>query len=200
MRSRAGRRVGTGLFIATTLVLIASMTAWACTNLATLNLSEASGPAGSEIDISGSSFRTAERGGQAVELHWNGVDGPVLASATPDATGNIVASLQVPADATPGYYVIVATQNSVDDETGEVSAAYGTPARASFLVGDVSPADIPQPASAGETVVAADTTSTGLLALTALLALAGIGLFAAGLGLFVREVRRRGVPAPVEKG
>ncbi|HEX2026361.1 MAG TPA: hypothetical protein VHF25_00005 [Nitriliruptorales bacterium] len=175
------------------------MTAWACTNLATLNLSEASGPAGQDVDVTGSSFRTAERGGQEVALHWNAVDGPVLATATPDATGNIATSITIPADATPGYYVIVATQNELDDETGEVSPAYGTPARASFLVGDVSPADIPQPASAGNAVVAAEGTSGGLLALTALLALAGIGLFAAGLGLFVREVRRRGVPAPVEK-
>ncbi len=199
MRSR---RLSTTLFLAGVIMALGSVFAWACTNLATLNLSSSQVGAGETIDVSGSSFATEARGGQAVEFHWDAVDGPVLATATPDATGAIAASIAIPGDAQPGYHVLIATQNVVSDE-GEVSAAYGTPARASVLIGNVNAADAatqPSAADAAPATVATEPASTGLIAATALLALLGIGLFGAGLGLFVREVRRRGaVPAPAER-
>ncbi len=130
-------------------------------------------------------------------IHWNAEDGKVLVKAKPDASGNIAAAVKIPADATPGYYVLVATQQAKNDE-GKLEPAYGTPARASFLVGTGS-AKSQQPSAAPAAAVAPEGTSTGLIALTILLALIGIGLFGAGVGLFVREVRRRAVPAPVRK-
>lgn len=195
---RTKRRVSTVLFAAVALLLMSAMTAFACTNLATLNLSESAGAPGSTLDVTGSSFRTGE-GVQPVEIRWNGVDGEVLAEVEPDSTGAISTSVTTPDDAQPGYHVLVATQMQENDE-GELSPAYGTPARASFLIGAVQePAEISEPAGVPAGASADAGAPTGLIALTALLALAGIGLFGAGLGLFVRETRRRGAeqPAPV---
>lgn len=196
MRSKVTSRITVTLFTALATLLIGAMAAWACTNLATLNLSQSAVQPGSNIGITGSSFATATKGGQAVEIVWNAVDGPVLATAMPDPTGNIATSVTIPADAQPGYHVLIARQNTVNAKDGKIEPAYGTPARAAVLIGSSAPADVPQPAAA-PAAVAADTSSTGMLLLTVLLALMGIGLFGAGLGLFVRETRRRGVPAPV---
>lgn len=192
------RRASTVLTTALAVLLVGAMAAWACTNLATLNLSASTGQAGESVDVTGSSFRTADRGGQDVLIRWDALDGPVLATATPDATGSIVASVTIPEDASPGYHVLIATQDQVNDE-GEASVAYGTPARATFLVGGALPEAAPVAAGA-ESPAVADTTSTGLIALTIILALAGLGLFGAGLGMFVREVRgREAVPSPVKE-
>lgn len=180
------------------ILLIGAMTAFACTNLATLNLSTAQGEAGSTVDVTGSAFRTEARGGLDVEIRWDGVDGPVLATAQPDATGNIATSVRIPADAQPGYHVLVGTQMT-ESEDGELSPAYGTPARSSFLIGTSSPPEAVAPATGPASGIAADAPGTGLIALAALLALLGIGLFGSGLGLFVRETRKRAVTAPAGK-
>lgn len=190
------RRVSTVLFAATAMLLLSAMAAFACTNLATLNLSESSGAPGTNIDLTGSAFSTGE-GLQPVQIHWDGADGPVLGEATPDSSGAIETSVTIPEDAEPGFHVLVATQMQ-EGENGELSPAYGTPARASFTIGAVNnPAEI---ADTGGSVAAATTpeagASTGLIALTAVLALGGIGLFGAGLGLFVRETRRRSAEQP----
>lgn len=191
------RRISVSAFTLASLFLLGAMAAWACTNLATLNLSESAVSPGQTIDITGSSFSTAEKGGQAVQIHWNAANGAVLASVNPDPTGNIAAAVKIPADAKPGYYVLVATQ-AEKGEDGKMSAAYGTPARASVVIGSVAPIEAAEPAAA-PAAVAAEPSSTGMMALTALLALLGIGLFGAGLSLFVRDVRRRAVPAPVRR-
>lgn len=164
--------------------------AWACTNLATLNLSTASGQPGTAITITGSSFKAVASGPAApVVLHWNAVAGPALASVVPDATGNISAQVVIP-QAEPGYYVIVATQtiNGTD--------AYGTPARAAFEI--VAPGQHPALGpNAGQTagVPTTSTSNTGVIALTIALGVVGLTLFGAGATAFARQARRRAVPA-----
>lgn len=189
------RRLSTLLLTLGSLLLVGAMAAWACTNLATLNLEKASGSAGESIGVTGSSFATSSSSRTAgpVEIRWDGVDGAVLASVEPDAAGNIATSATIPADATPGYHVLVATQ-SVTSSEGEVSTAYGTPARAAFSVGGVVP-EAPAVASGPSSAVSSAGTSGGLVALTALLAIGGLALFGAGVGLFVRELRPREAPA-----
>lgn len=192
------RRASTVLFAVFALLLLGAMGAWACTNLATLNLSESAGQPGTTIDITGSSFSTADEA-QAVEIRWGGPEGEVLAEAEPDSTGAIEADVTIPEDAEPGYHVLVATQMQEGDD-GELSPAYGTPARASFLIGNVTePAEISEPAGVPAAATPEAGAPTSLIALTVVLALAGLGLFGAGLGLFVRETRRRTAeqPAPV---
>lgn len=177
-------------------IVITAVAAFACTNLATLNLSSSVGQAGDNVTITGSSFRSATATAPAppVVLSWNGASGPALATVTPDSAGNISATVTVP-QAAPGYYVIVATQK---DAKG--NDQYGTPARAAFQILGATGSAAPQTTGAeGVAPLASEPISTGMIALTALLGVLGLGLFGAGMGAFVRQARRREVPAPVRK-
>lgn len=194
-------RLGITLMAAAALVLAGAMTAFACTNLATLNLSDSTAAGGATVDVTGSSF-SSDSDALEVTVHWDGVDGPELAAVEPDAAGGIATQVEIPEDAEPGYHVLVASQMTQAEgghESEGVSPAFGTPARASILVGEAPPQ--PQPSDEASTGAApAAEASSGLLAVLGLLAVAGIGLFAVGLGLFVREVRqRRSVPAPARR-
>ncbi len=183
-------KIGAAFGAAATATVIAGAAAFACTNLATLNLSSSTGNVGDSVTVTGSSFRVAS--GTAVQnpvvLHWNGADGKELASVVPDKAGNISATFAVP-EGQPGYYVIVATQRNaagIDD--------YGTPARASYqILGANGPIAAPVAAGAN-TGLASEPSSTGIIALTVGLGVLGLALFGAGFVAFVRQARRRDVP------
>ncbi len=187
------RRLVVGIGAVGASLVIGSSAAWACTNLATMNLSNAAGTSGQSITVTGSSFHAASASSPAnvpVQLHWNSVTGPVLATAIPDQTGNISASVTIP-QAAPGYYVMIATQQATPgvDE-------YGTPARAAFQV--ITPGQRPAVTpNAGQSagVATTSTSSTGVIALTVALGVAGLALFGAGATSFARQARRRAVPA-----
>lgn len=183
------RRLAGAAVFGLAIVLVGAMAAWACTNLATLNLSQSQGSAGESIDLTGSSFATAESGGKAVQVHFDGENGALLAKARPDRAGSIGADVKIPASAQPGYHVIVATQSTKE------GPAFGTPARTSFLVGSAA-AKSQSPPSGATAAVADEGTSTGVIALTVALGVLGLVLFGAGLSLFVRELRRRAVLSP----
>ena len=122
----ARRTVAAGALLGAVLAVTGAV-AYACTNLATLNLSSATGKPGDVITVTGSSFRQpADLPG--VMLRWNGLDGPVLAEVRPDRVGNISASITIP-EAPPDTYVIVAV---LKDARGNDTS--GTPARAQFQI------------------------------------------------------------------
>jgi hypothetical protein len=171
--------------------VIAGAAAFACTNLATLNLSSTAGKAGDQVTVTGSSFSVNSKDATQstpVIMHWNGVDGTQLASVVPDKAGNISATFAIP-DGQPGYYVIVATQKTAGVD------AYGTPARASFQILGANGQSVVTPAvsSAGSSV-ASSPSSSGIIALTVGLGALGLALFGAGFVAFVRQARRRDVP------
>src|ERR687897_203815 len=150
--------------------VIAGAAAFACTTLATLNLSSTAGKAGDSVTVTGSSFRVNSANVAAsdpVVLRWNGTEGTELARVQPDKAGNISATFAIP-EGQPGYYVIVATQK---DARGV--DAYGTPARST---------------------VAPSPSSPGIIALPVGLGAPGLALFGAGFVPFVRQARRRDVP------
>ncbi|MBW3612011.1 MAG: hypothetical protein KY438_10880 [Actinobacteria bacterium] len=187
MKTKGAAFFGTAVAV----MAFTAMAAFACTNLATLNLSTASGGVGDTVTVTGSSFRTPRAAGDAVMpvvLNWNGADGPILAETTPDAAGNISATFTVP-EGQPGYYVLVASQK---DAQG--ADAYGTPARASFQILGPNGQSVVQPAGNQVAPVTADPSSTGLIALTVGLGALGLALFGAGFTAFVRQARRREVP------
>ena len=172
-----------GLVVASGMTFAAA--AYACTALATLNLSAPAGTAGSTVAVTGAAFATAA-GSSPVALRWGKADGPVLAQATPDRAGNISANVTVPADAKAGYHVIVATQTGPRG-----AAAPGTPARAAFEV--VGPGG--QRATPGAAAPAgSEGTPVGAVVVTALLGVAGLALFGGGVATIFRG-RRRDVPA-----
>ncbi|MGH9279929.1 MAG: hypothetical protein ACRD12_17750, partial [Acidimicrobiales bacterium] len=137
------RKIGLLGALAAAVVVVTGAMAYACTNLATLNLSSATGKPGDSIIVTGSSFRMPANVTTGVQIRWNGVDGPVLAEATPDKAGTFSTTMTVP-EAQPDVYVIVAT---LRDARGADTS--GTPARAQFQV--VGGAGKPIPAaSAGQ--------------------------------------------------
>lgn len=189
--------VRTKTFLVATAVAMTMIvgTAFACTNLATLNLSAAAGQAGDTITVTGSSFSVPSEGEiPAVVMTWNGVEGEELASVTPDSAGNVSATFEIP-DGQPGYYVIVASQT---DEEGE--PMYGTPARASFQILGPGGESVVQPAAPTPAVADGGSTS-GIVAMTAILGVLGLALFGAGFSAFVKQLRGREQPetAPVRR-
>jgi hypothetical protein len=190
-----GRRAKTVLLATAISMTIVVGTAFACTNLATLNLSAAAGQAGDTITVTGSAFSVAREGpSQPVVLTWNGVDGPQLATTTPDSAGNISATFAIP-QGQPGYYVIVASQT--DDKGVDL---YGTPARAAFQILGPGGESVVQ-AAAPSPAAAADPGTTGIIALTAILGVLGLALFGAAFTAFAKQMRTREQPttAPVRR-
>ena len=177
--------------------IVAGAAAFACTNLATLNLSSASGKAGDTVTVTGSSFNVNSKDvtqSFPVILHWNGVDGATLAQVQPDKAGNISATFTVP-DGQPGYYVIVATQR--DPKTN--ADVYGTPARASYQILGPNGQSVVTPAASTAGNVATSSSSSGIIALTVGLGALGLALFGAGFIAFVRQARRAPAAATVRK-
>ena len=173
--------------------------AYACTNLATLDLSQASGAPGTSFTAVGSSFTPHA----PVILHWNSLSGPVLAKINAGPSGAIAATAKIPSTAQPGNYVVVATQ------TVQGQPAFGTPARATFQVvgpGGTTASQSPSNAPAANPLASVSTSSSsglsaGLLAATIVLALLGVSLFGFGAAGYIRQRRRaeQPVPAPVKK-
>lgn len=121
--------------------------AWACLNLATLNLSANRGPAGARITATGAGYSTVAPVAPVV-LRWNGTDGPELARVVPTRAGELRATFTIP-EGVPGYYVIVGVQR---DAAGV--DRYGTPSRASYqITGPAAPAPPPATTVAPPTTV-----------------------------------------------
>jgi hypothetical protein len=186
------KKVTTVFAAAAAASVLAGAAAFACTNLATLNLSSTAGKANDQITVTGSSFAVNAKdvaSSNPVVLHWNGAEGTQLASVAPDKAGNISATFAIP-EGQPGYYVIVATQKDAKGVD-----AYGTPARASFqILGANGQSVVPAAASSAGSTVASSPSSSGIIALTVGLGALGLALFGAGFVAFVRQARRRDVP------
>jgi hypothetical protein len=176
--------VGGGAVVVAVLALASA--AFACTNLAALNLSSSSGLPGTQITVTGSAFAKPPKN-TPVELHWNGVNGPLLATITPDAAGAInPTNITIPADAKPGFYTIVATQTEI--ATG--LNPWGIPARAGFTVQGPGATPVQTPAAAP--VATSDSgVSGGFIALSVILGIGGLALFAFGAVTFLNTYRRR---------
>lgn len=167
---------------------------WACTSLATLNLSKASGAVGETITVTGSSFKvtTPEAVAPPVQLHWNAADGPVVAQAATDSAGNFSTTFAIP-QSDPGNFVVIARQL---DEEGKDH--WGTPARAAFQVLGAGTAPVAAPTVASRPFSTAASDSSGGVALALGLGALGLVLFGAGFMAVVRQGRRQPVPVPAK--
>jgi hypothetical protein len=185
---RSWKLGGAGLGVGLAAV-VGVTTVFACTSLATLNLSQASAPSGTNLTVTGSSFSSTSSGNSPVALHWNSITGPVLSSGVvPDSSGAIgPVSVTIPSSATPGYYTIIAVQT---DKTGQ--NAFGTPARAAIQVtgaggagaGSNSSQPVASPTNNGSGLGA------GLIGLLVALGVGGLILFGLGTATFVGSYRR----------
>lgn len=139
MRSRLLYMIG---LAAVAVPLAAASVAYACTSLATINLSPGSGPAGTTVTVTGKGFvphdSSSGTPGNAY-VRFDSQRGPILAEATPAGSGGrFTVEIQIPQSADPGNHVILATQNRADG-----SPAGGTPARQAFTVTAPAQAEAP---------------------------------------------------------
>lgn len=201
MRKTRRNAVGVSGFAAS-FVLVLGLTAYACTNLATLNLSNTAGRAGDTITVTGSSFLTTcvcgpQMPPTPVKIRWGGVQGRVVAEVLPEKAGALSAAFAVP-DVTPGYYVIAATQR--DDAVN--LDTQGTPALVSFeVLTPTGQSVVPESQVAAAGVRADAASSSGFLAATIGLGILGLALFVGGSAGVIRQVtgRRARVPAVLKQ-
>lgn len=207
MRLSAVRRTVVMAVGALAVALVAlGATAVACTNLATLILSTNRGRPGAAITLTGASFvyprSTSGLSPTKVVVHWQSEGGPVLAEAVPDRFGSISAAFTIP-EASPGFYVIVATQvtarvpaGAPPDAAPVFFAEAGTPARASFEVLGQAGTPAARAAPAQEVGSAAgDLDGTVWIVLTAAFGAVALTLFGGGLVAFIHQTRQSRIPA-----
>ena len=182
--------------------------AFACANLATLNLSTGSGRPGTTITFTGAGFAVPRASTgltpTPVAVHWEWEDGPVIADVVPDRYGSISAQFTVP-ETRPGTYIIVATQKTPRRAPGapaEQAPAYfaepGTPARASFEVlapGAEARARTPVVESADVSDSQGQLDGTVWIVLTAAFGAVAMSLFGGGLIAFIHQSRKSREPA-----
>ncbi|MGI8808992.1 MAG: hypothetical protein ACR2KK_14355 [Acidimicrobiales bacterium] len=198
------------------MLTVAASAAFACTNLATINLSSPMGKPGEAITVTGTGFMASAAempmddgmvmdmapGGTGmaptsvrspVVLRWNGPDGPVLSEAIPDRGGTISVLFTIP-ETQAGYYTVLAVQKNLHGFD-----VYGTPARAPVQVIGPGGPKANDARGSGAAGVGGPSNSPGFLALTAGLGVLGVALLAAGAVAATRTVRvRRGVAVKVD--
>ena len=179
--------VKTGLLVAVATVAVAA-TAWACVPVASLQVSSQQAAPGDELTVTGRYYNDDN----PVSLRWDGLDGRVLGTITPE-NRSIEGTIRIPANAEPGNYTLVATQDAVSDRS-----TWGIPSRALVTVvgdagapvmGEMLGTDVSERAPA---LVQAESVGTGEFALVAL-GVAGVALFAAGAAALMAGRSRREV-------
>ncbi len=168
------------------LVMAVGGLAFACTDLAVVNMSMPAAPPGAAITMSGSGF-SPQIAGDPIIYHWAASDGPVIAQAYPDQAGNLTTTFTVP-QAEPGYYVIFFGEQTPDGAAKQV--------RTRFQVLSAAPigAQVAEPAP--PVAAAGGPGSNGLSALTVALGAFSLMVFLAGAAATARQLRRRDVPEP----
>lgn len=177
-------------------VVVGAVTAFACIPIAILQVNPGQAAAGGSVqlfihEINGSGY-------PPVTFHWDAVDGPVLATVQPtDDTQGVGATVTVPANATPGYHLFIATEPLPQQTAGEWPS-WGMPVRGAIYVTSGSGGTVPALSNPAQPTAQAGL-STGPSLSTAVLALIALGVavvaaaLAAGVAVAFRS--RRGAAA-----
>lgn len=187
------RRLGTGVLVAAAAVVVASATAWACVSGPAVNLSTVQAKPGEQVTVTGTGFRAPD----PVQVHFNALDGPVLAELPKPDNREINATITVPPGTAAGNYVLIVTQSRDGHFTQSpiraVLTVVGPSGQSPILGADPLVDQTPRVSS----LVRTDTSvSSGTLALIAL-GVGGIGMFAAGIAAVASGRRWLGAPAAV---
>ncbi len=198
MRMGRNRRCLLALFVIGSGVLLQAAAGWSCASLASVDVTPNVVRPGQDVTWRGTFFIKDE----PVTLRWNALDGPVLSVATPPGPDNglhgnwrfVDGTFTVPADAKPGTYVVIASQNAVKN-----SQTWGVPARGVVRVSDGSPVlgQSPEPpAEPRPLVLVTGESLSGSEFLLAALGAGGIALLLAGFGVVLAASRRADAPQP----
>lgn len=160
-------------------LLVATATAWACVSGPSVTLNPVNAKPGETVTMTMRDFRKVDN----VDVRWNAINGPLLASFTQNGSGTpFTGAITVPADAKPGNYVLLLSQTAPDGKLSQMPVraliTVTSPDGAVPVLGaSVSPVD----ESRGAGLVSDDeSVSGGALALVAL-GVAGVGMFLAGM-------------------
>ena len=198
MRQGRSRWGLVGLFGVAAGVLVQAAPGWGCASLASVDVTPNVVRPGQEVAWKGTFFIKDE----PVRLLWNALDGPVLSTATPPSADNglhgnwrfVDGTFTVPADARPGTYLVIATQNAVKG-----SQTWGVPARGLVQVSDGSPV-VGQTSGAPAEQRPADLLTSDSLSggdfLLAALGAGGVALFLAGVATVLVAGRKADAPQP----
>lgn len=122
------RKVGLFLVFGAVLPLAVASVAWACGVLATLTVDQKVAAPGQAIAVTGKNY-SAAAGASAVTVRLKNRTGTVLATTAPDSNGRINTSFPVPANLSPGWYTVMATQNNANG-----TPKSGTPGRTNLRI------------------------------------------------------------------
>jgi len=184
------RRVGFLLIFGALVPLAVAATAWACGSLATLKSGTSVASPNESITLTGGNYSNDTVNNTPVQIRWNSRTGPVIETAIPNAGGFITTDIQVPANASPDWYVVNATQNKVSDGT----PVAGTPGRTTLRVqGAAAGAASPWASTpGGGAAVKVGSPPGGTALMPALLGVVlSLGLLGTGLTLVSRSRARR---------
>ena len=155
-----------GLLVTAGSGLIAA-SAWSCVPVAQLDVSPAVAKPGQTVAVSGRSYAN----GNPVVIHFNAIDGPVLATL-PSDRGSISGTVTIPDGTKTGNYVLVATQDPF-----EGGARWGIPTRT--LLSVTGDGGVPV---VGQTPIGDPTPRVAELARSQSVGAGGVALVALGVG------------------
>jgi hypothetical protein len=189
-RGSLRRKIGLVVALGFGALLIPAAVAWACLPVASLRTNLATIQAGQPLTVTGLEFY----GSNPVQIHLNALNGPVLATFTPDGNGGFSGAVTIPADTPTGPAVLVATEAAATP-SGNGGSSAGVPTRTVIqVVGPggsaplaVTPSGQGRPAGV---VTTSSSVGTGALLLVALGVFGG-ALFLAGGVALVTSGRRR---------
>lgn len=135
MSTAGGRARGAAVVPLLVIGLLAVTSSVSASTLATLEVSTNRVRAGEEVSFQGWYYNDVN----PVVIRWDALDGPVLATVTPDTFAfvhnhfrSISGTLTIPPDAQPGTHVLLATQEFAPP--GKIT--WGVPVRTEIHVGD----------------------------------------------------------------
>jgi len=171
--------------------VVATASAWACVSGPSVTLNPAKAGPGDTVTATMRDFRKAD----PIDVRWNDLNAPVLATFTHAGNGApFGGELTVPADAKPGNYVLIFSQNAPDGKVSQM------PVRALFTVTGPNGATPVVGAAAGPVeegrpagLITEDNSVSGATLALVGLGVAGLGMFLAGMAALFAG--RRG-PAP----
>ncbi len=192
------RRWAIGGMGAIAAVMVASAAAWACVSGPNVTLNPTNAKPGETVTVNMRDFRKAD----PIQARWNDLSGPVLATFESNGSGTpFTGQVTIPADAKPGNYVLILTQNAPDGKLSQMPVralvTVVSPNGSNPVLGAaVSPAEANRPAG----LVTNDESISGASLLLAGLGVAGVGMFVAGMAALLAGRRGRAPEAaPVRR-
>ncbi len=159
--------------------VVTSASAWACVSGPSVTFNTATIKPGETVTATMRDFRKAD----PVQVRWNDLSAPVLASFESNGTGTLFSgTFTVPENAKPGNYVVIFSQSAPDGKASQAPVralltVTGTGGANPVLGAPIAPVDAARPVG----LVTEDTSvGAGTLALVAL-GVGGVGMFLAGM-------------------